>query len=191
MPGLGPRSARRIVLHMLRNKSKMMYGFADLLQNLANTTQSCQQCNNIDIGDICKICNDHNRDQAQLCIVEEVGDLWNIEKSGCFHGIYYVMGKLTGNEYVMDHGVPIEGLLTYIQKLTTLQEVIIANNPTVNGQTAAFYIADMLTEALQKDRNQNPINITTLGKGVPMGSELDYLDEGTIGAAFRSRKSLE
>lgn len=188
LPGLGPRSAKRIFFAMMRDKKRMMYRFSDLLKTAADTIVNCAECGSFDIVNPCKICTSSYRDKTKLCIVTEVGDLWNVEDSGHYDGYYYVFGgTLSANQpsYVQ---INIDKLFAKIESVSDLQEIIIATNATVENQTTAFFLIDNIREFLQKiDRK---ISITTLGQGMPMGAELDYLDEGTIGAAFRGRKEI-
>jgi len=187
LPGLGPKSAKRIVLQMIRDKEKMMHEFASLLCNVADNIKMCARCNNIDINEICHICSNHNRDQTKLCIVEEIGDLWNIEKSGHFLGLYHVLSGLKSDRSA-PYNIQLDSITEHLKAIPDLQEIIIANNSTVRGQTIMFYLSDALSSLVQGENRE--IKITAIGQGIPIGSELDYLDDGTIGAAFRTRSRI-
>lgn len=187
LPGLGQKSARRIALAMVKDKKNMMYRFADMLNSVADSVQICKICHNLDISDVCKICNDHTRDKTKICILIEIGDLWNIEKSGHYNGLYHVVGSNMSYSSSSNKD-SIDRLIERIKK-ENYQEIIIAMSATVESQTTAFYITDLIKEAI--DQLQGKPEITVLGKGMPVGSELDYLDEGTIGAAFKTRKIAE
>ncbi len=189
LPGLGPRSAKRIFFCMMRDKKRMMYHFADLLKNAADGIIDCSECGSFDISNPCKICNNDHRDKKKLCIITEVVDLWNVESSGHYDGYYYVLGGTLSITHSSYQQINIEKLLAKIDSLIDLHEIIIATNATVENQTTAFFLIDNIREFLTQINRS--IKITTLGQGMPVGSELDYLDEGTIGAAFRGRKEIE
>lgn len=181
LPGLGPRSARRAVLDMIRKRSLVLIPLADVLQTVAATARECLNCGNIATADICDICQSDRRANGELCVVEDVADLWAMERSGVFKGRYHVLG---GTLSALDAVGPQElGIPRLIDRVTTeeISEVILALNATVDGQTTAHYIADQL---------ENRVRLTSLAQGVPIGGELDYLDDGTISAAMRARKAL-
>ena len=180
LPGLGPRSARRAVLHLFKNKEKL---FVPLIAALSQTLESikiCELCGNLDTSSPCHICTDARRPQDQICVVEEVADLWAIERSGLFKGMYHVLG---GTLSAMDGRGPEQlGIPKLFKRAEGLKEVILATNATVDGQTTAFYITEQLKPL--------GISVTRIAYGIPVGGELDYLDEGTLGAALKSRQSM-
>ncbi len=181
LPGLGPRSARRAVLQMIRKRSLLLIPLADALTTVAETARECLNCGNIGTTDICDICTSEKRANGELCVVEDVADLWAMERSGVFKGRYHVLG---GTLSALDAVGPQElRIPRLIDRVTTegINEVILALNATIDGQTTAHYIADQL---------DGQVRLTSLAQGVPIGGELDYLDDGTITAAMRARKSL-
>ncbi len=181
LPGLGPRSARRAVLQMIRKRSLLLMPLADTLRKVAETARECLNCGNIGTTEICDICSSEKRANGELCVVEDVADLWAMERSGVFKGRYHVLG---GTLSALDAVGPQElRIPRLIDRVTTehITEVILALNATIDGQTTAHYIADQLG---------NRVRLTSLAQGVPIGGELDYLDDGTITAAMRARKSL-
>ncbi len=181
LPGLGPRSARRAVLHLIRKRALLLTPLADAMTEVARTARECLNCGNVGTADICPICADDRRANGILCIVEEVADLWAMERSGVFKGRYHVLGgTLSALDSVGPEDLRIPQLLTRIET-EAVSEVILALNATIDGQTTAHYIADQL-----EDR----VILTSLAQGVPIGGELDYLDDGTITAALNARKRL-
>ncbi len=188
LPGLGPRSAKRIFFAMMRDKKRMMYKFSDLLKLAADNITNCDICGNFDILNPCKICANENRDRSKLSIVTEVGDLWNIENSGHYDGYYYCLGGIMSTNQSSYQNINLEKLFNRIIAMPEIKEIIIATNATIENQTTAFFLIDNIKEFLSK--NSLNISVTTLGQGMPIGSELDYLDEGTIGAAFRTREKI-
>ena len=181
LPGLGPRSARRAVLHMIRKRSLLLTPLADLMQTVAATARECLNCGNVGTTDICDICTSEKRANGELCVVEDVADLWAMERSGVFKGRYHVMG---GTLSALDANGPQElRIPRLIDRVASeaVTEVILALNATIDGQTTAHYIADQL---------EGQVRLTSLAQGVPIGGELDYLDDGTITAALNARKSL-
>jgi recombination protein RecR len=181
LPGLGPRSARRAVLHLIRKRSMLLIPLADLLQKVAETSRECLNCGNIGTTDICDICTSEKRANGELCIVEDVADLWAMERSGIFKGRYHVLGgTLSALDAVGPEELRIPRLIDRV-KSEGITEVILALNATIDGQTTAHYIADRL---------ESQVKLTSLAQGVPIGGELDYLDDGTIAAAMTARKSL-
>ena len=188
LPGLGPRIAKRIVLNLANNKEKTLLPLISSLQNLNDKIQNCEICNNLDEGLICQICLDEKRDKSVICVVEEVADLWAIERSGDFKGAYHILG---GNLSAMSgktiDDIDINGLFNRIKKSQEdknpeVKEVIIATSATMDGQTTAHFLQESLTEFKLK--------VTRLAYGIPVGSELDYLDDGTISIAFKSRSEF-
>lgn len=179
LPGLGQRSARRVVLHLLRQREKLMLPLADALRHAAEHIHNCSQCGNVDVVEPCTICADGRRDPSLLCVVEEVADLWAIERSHLFRGRYHVLG---GTLSALDGRGPdalnIAPLLARMQS-GEVKEVILATNATVDGQTTAHYVTEILQEF--------QVTVSRLAQGIPIGGELDYLDDGTLGAALRAR----
>ncbi|MFY9212340.1 MAG: recombination mediator RecR [Aestuariivita sp.] len=181
LPGLGPRSARRAVLHLIRKRALMLIPLADLMQTVAATARECLNCGNIGTGDICDICKDDRRATGELCVVEDVADLWAMERARVFKGRYHVLG---GTLSALDAVGPDELRIPRLRDRVATEgitEVILALNATVDGLTTAHYIADQLN---------GQCRLTSLAQGVPIGGELDYLDDGTISAALRARKDL-
>ena len=183
LPGLGLRSARRIVLHLLNNKEKEMLVLSDEIKDVAERVKFCVICGNMDTSEECYICKDEKRDVSTICVVENVGDLWAIERSGVFSGKYHVLGGVLS---ALDNIGPDDlkiGQLVQRAKSEKITEVILANSATVDGQTTAHYIADQLSSS--------DIILTRLAQGLPMGGELDFLDDGTITQALRARSKLQ
>ena len=181
LPGLGPRSARRAVLHLIRKRAILLSPLAQAMQTVAETARECLNCGNIGTGDICDICTSEKRANGEICVVEDVADLWAMERSGVFKGRYHVLGgTLSALDAVGPQELRIPRLIDRVTE-EAISEVILALNATIDGQTTAHYIADQL-----EDR----VRLTSLAQGVPIGGELDYLDDGTITAAMRARKSL-
>jgi recombination protein RecR len=182
LPGMGPRSARRAVLHMLKKRAVVMEPLAQSLAKVAATARDCQVCGNISDHEVCPICVDQRRATGVVCVVEDVSDLWAMERAGGFKGRYHVLGgTLSALEAVGPEALRIPQL---VQRVTDegLSEVILALNSTVEGQTTAHYIAEALAPTA--------VAVTALAQGVPMGGELDYLDDGTISAALAARRRL-
>lgn len=181
LPGLGPRSARRAVLQMIRKRSLLLIPLADTIGIVAETARECLNCGNVGTTDVCDICTSEKRANGELCVVEDVADLWAMERSGVFRGRYHVLG---GTLSALDAVGPQElRIPRLIDRVTTenITEIILALNATIDGQTTAHYIADQL---------EGQVRMTSLAQGVPIGGELDYLDDGTITAAMRARKPL-
>jgi recombination protein RecR len=180
LPGLGPRSARRAVLVLLKKRGALMAPLAQAMAQVAISARDCQVCGNIGTSDTCAICADDRRATGELCVVEDVADLWAMERGGAFKGRYHVLGgTLSALDAVGPDELRIPRLVSRVGD-EGIHEVILALNATVDGQTTAHYIADTLA--------QTGVQITSLAQGVPIGGELDYLDDGTIGAALRARK---
>ena len=183
LPGLGPRSARRAVLHMLKNRDRLMLPLAQDLHDVAIQVRACAECSNLDQGDKCNICLDRQRDHSCICVVEDVGDLWAIERAAIYRGVYHVLG---GTLNALDGRGPndlhIDKLLSRA-KTGKASEIILALSATVDGQTTAHYIAERLTSV--------EIAVTRLAHGVPIGGELDYLDDGTLAQALKARSKLQ
>jgi recombination protein RecR len=182
LPGLGPRSARRAVLALLKKRAGLMAPLAQAMATVALNARDCRLCGNIGTEDVCPICSDPRRATGEICVVQDVADLWAMERGGAFRGRYHVLGgTLSALDAIGPEELRIPDLLARVS-LEGIAEVILALNATVDGQTTAHYIADALA----------PLNvqITTLAQGVPIGGELDYLDDGTIGAALRARRRI-
>ncbi len=181
LPGLGPRSARRAVLHLIRKRDLLLTPLADLMQTVAITARECLNCGNVGTTDVCDICQSDKRANGEICIVEDVADLWAMERSGVFKGRYHVLGgTLSALDAVGPDDLRIPQLVNRLEA-ENITEVILALNATIDGQTTAHYIADQI-----EDR----VTLTSLAQGVPIGGELDYLDDGTITAALNARKKL-
>jgi recombination protein RecR len=182
LPGLGPRSARRAVLAMVRRREGLLEPLAQAMAEVAATVRECARCGNIATADLCGLCADPRRATGEICVVETVADLWAMERGGAFRGRYHVLGGvLSALDGVGPEALRIPALVDRVDA-EAAREVILALNATVDGQTTAHYIADQL-EPLG-------IEVTTLAKGVPIGGELDYLDDGTIGAALMARRAV-
>jgi len=185
LPGLGPRSARRAVLQMIKRPETLMLPLAAALRQTAESIRTCATCGNLDVADPCALCRDSRRDARLICVVEEVADLWAIERSGAFRGRYHVLG---GTLSALDGRGPeqlnIDGLIARVCAPAPdgeqAREVILALSATVDGQTTAHYIAERLANL--------DVSVTRLAQGVPVGGELDYLDDGTLSAALKARR---
>ena len=181
LPGLGPRSARRAVLHLVRKRGLLMAPLADAMQQVAVSARECLNCGNVGTSDICEICSDEQRATGALCVVEDVADLWAMERAAVFKGRYHVLGgSLSALDAIGPEELRIPKLIDRVAS-EQISEVILALNATIDGQTTAHYIADQL---------EGRVTVTSLAKGVPIGGELDYLDDGTISAALSARKAL-
>lgn len=184
LPGLGPRSARRAALHLIRRKEQLLEPLAAAAATAAEKVRSCSVCGNADTADPCTICTDPRRDRTTIVVVEDVADLWALERAGAISAVYHVLGGVLSP---LDGIGPDDlGIATLIDRATApdseVAEIIIAVNATVEGQTTAHYIADRLAGSRAK--------ISRLAHGVPVGGELDYLDEGTLSAAIQRRSAL-
>jgi recombination protein RecR len=179
LPGLGPRSARRAVLHLIQKREQLLLPLAEALQVAAGRITLCSVCGNVDTRDPCAICTDPRRDSAILCVVETVGDLWALERAQATRGRYHVLGgTLSPLDGIGPDDLSITALIARAQA-PEVKEVILAVNATVEGQTTAHYVTDLL--------QGTEVHVTRLAHGVPVGGELDYLDDGTLAAAIRSR----
>ncbi|PWK60125.1 recombination mediator RecR [Roseicyclus mahoneyensis] len=182
LPGLGPRSARRAVLHLIKKRGQLMRPLAETMTRVAETARECLNCGNIGTADLCPICADDRRANGQICVVEDVADLWAMERGQAFAGRYHVLGgTLSALDDISPEDLRIPRLIDRVTG-ETVTEVVLALNATVDGQTTAHYIADALTGM--------GVAVTSLAQGVPIGGELDYLDDGTISAALRARKPV-
>ncbi len=183
LPGLGNRTAKRIVLHLLKNKDRLMTPVAESLLDAANAIRACKSCNNLDEEEICYICNDHKRNNKIICIVESIVDLWALENARFYKGKYHVLGgTLSASNVDSVAKLDMSKLLNRIEN-EEIEEIIIATNATVEGQTTAFFI----TEKLKNYK----IKVTRFAHGIPIGGELDYLDEVTLTAAFNTRQNFQ
>lgn len=181
LPGLGPRSARRAVLQMIRKRGQLLSPLADQMAKVAATARECLNCGNIGTEDICDICRSEKRATGEICVVQDVSDLWAMERGAAFGGRYHVLGgTLSALDDIGPEDIRIPQLVARIES-EQISEVILALNATVDGQTTAHYIADHL---------DGRVRITSLAQGVPIGGELDYLDDGTISAALNARRSI-
>ena len=182
LPGLGPRSAKRAALHLLKNRDTTMRRLAATLAKAAADVRQCSTCGNLDDVDPCNICTDPKRDDRQICVVEAVDDLWAVERSGLFKGRYHVLGgTLSAIDGIGPEDLGIDQLLARVEG--GADEVILATSATVDGQTTGHYLADRLLSC--------SVTTTRLAHGVPVGGELNYLDDGTLGAALRARRPVE
>ena len=183
IPGLGPRSARRAILTLLQDPEKKLIPLAEQMLLTAKKIKLCNICGNIDVHDPCLICKDDKREIKTICIVEEISDLWAIERAGTYKGRYHVLGGvLSAIDGITAEDLKVNKLLEVIKK-NEVAEVILATSVTVAGQTTSYYISDLLKE--------EKVKVTRLAQGIPMGGELDYLDEGTIGAALSLRQPVQ
>jgi len=182
IPGLGPRSARRAVLQMVKKRQILLDPLARSMTEVAATARECVTCGNIGTTDICEICASPKRDPSQICVVGDVADLWAMERTAVFKGRYHVLGGVLS---ALDGVGPDDLRIPQLVRRVTdenIGEVILALNATIDGQTTAHYIADQL--------EGTGTSLTSLAQGVPIGGELDYLDDGTITAALKARKSF-
>jgi recombination protein RecR len=182
LPGLGPRSARRAVLHLLKKRESALTPLIRALERVNERLSVCSTCANVDTTDPCSICADPRRDGKLLCVVEEVSDLWALERSRLFPGRFHVLaGRLSALEGVRPEDLTVDRLIGRVAA-GGIDEVVLAMNATLEGQTTAHYLAERL-EAY-------PIRLTQLAHGLPVGGELDYLDEGTLAQALRARRPV-
>ncbi len=182
LPGLGPRSARRAVLWLIKRRETALVGLLEALEAVRAGLTECQTCGNVDTSNPCGICADPRRDTRQLCVVEDVADLWALDRARLFTGQYHVLGgRLSALEGVRPEDLTIGKLLERVSQ-GGIDEVVLAMNATLEGQTTAHYIAERL--------EGYPVRITQLAHGLPVGGELDYLDEGTLAQALRARRPV-
>ena len=182
LPGLGPRSARRAVLHMLKKRAAVLDPIATALDRVAERLSTCSTCGNIDTADPCSVCRDPKRDRTSLCVVEEVADLWALDRGRLFPGAFHVLGgRLSALDGVRPEDLSVAKLLERVGE-GVIEEVVLATNATLEGQTTAHYLADRLAEF--------PVRLSQLAHGLPVGGELDYLDEGTLAQALRARRPV-
>ena len=184
LPGLGPRSARRAALYLIKRREILLEPLAAALSTAAAAVRTCGVCGNLDASDPCGVCSDDRRDRASICVVEDVADLWALERTAAFRGTYHVLG---GTLSALDGRGPEDlAIASLIARVAAggISEVILATSATVEGQTTAHYVTDRL-EDLGGD-----VRITRLAHGVPVGGELDYLDDGTLSAALKARRPV-
>lgn len=182
LPGLGPRSARRIVLHMIKHQQNVLAPIIETTSRVANEIKICGTCGNVDIISPCSICCDPKRDKNLLCIVEDIADLWAFERGQFFKGVYHILGgTISALEGRTPDKLNIAALKERVAN-SNISEVIIATNPSLDGQTTGFYITDLL----------KPYNVrfSRLAHGIPLGAELDYMDEGTLSLALNMRQDF-
>jgi recombination protein RecR len=183
LPGLGPRSARRAVLHLLKRRETALAPLLRALELVNERLSTCHVCGNVDTSDPCSICADPRRDQRSLCVVEDVADLWALERSRLFPGRFHVLGgRLSALDGVRPEDLTVDRLVARIA-VGGIDEVVLATNATLEGQTTAHYIAERLEGF--------PVRLTRLAHGLPVGGELDYLDEGTLAQALRARRPID
>ena len=182
LPGLGPRSARRAVLHLLKRREAALGPLLRALEAVSEKLAICSTCGNVDTSDPCQICADPRRDARMLCVVEEVADLWALDRTRLFPGRFHVLGgRLAALEGIRPEDLTIDQLIGRIER-GGIDEVVLAMNATLEGQTTAHYIAERI--------ERFPVRVTQLAHGLPVGGELDYLDEGTLAQALRARRPV-
>ena len=182
LPGLGPRSARRAVLHLLKRREAALGPLLTALQAVEANLATCSICGNVDTSDPCQVCADPRRDARALCVVEEVADLWALDRSRLFPGRFHVLGgRLSALEGVRPEDLAIDTLVRRVEA-GGIDEVVLAMNATLEGQTTAHYVAERI--------ERFPVRVTQLAHGLPVGGELDYLDEGTLAQALRARRPV-
>lgn len=181
LPGLGPRSGRRLALHLLKKREQLLQPLIEVMQVAASSVKTCSTCFNLDTTSPCQICSDPRRDETQICVVEDVADLWALERANIVRGHYHVLGGvLSAIDGMGPSQLTVGTLLQRVEK-GEIKEVILALNATVDGQTTVHYLIDRLAPF--------PLQVSTLAHGVPIGGELDYLDDGTLSMAFTARRS--
>ena len=182
LPGIGPKSASRLVLFLLKNKEKLMYPLSRSLLASGQSIKKCTNCGNLGVNLPCKICSNPKRDKTVICVVEDISDLWALEKTGSFKGLYHVLGgSLSALDNITPDDLMIKELIERAKK-NNIKEIILALNSTVNSQTTLHYITDKL--------NGTNVKITKIAQGMPFGAELNYVDEGTLTTAMKARKPI-
>ena len=182
LPGIGPKSASRMVLFLLKNKEKLMYPLSRSLLSSGQSIKKCTTCGNLGVKLPCKVCSDPKRNKSIICVVEDISDLWALEKTGSFKGLYHVLG---GSLSALDNITPDDLMIKELIKRAennNIKEIILALNSTVNSQTTLHYITDKL--------NGTKVKITKIAQGMPFGAELNYVDEGTLTTAMKARKPI-
>ena len=182
LPGLGPRSARRVALYLIKNTETILKPLALVMETVADKIQTCSICGNVDSINPCSICTNAKRDGSIICVVEDVADLWALERSAIYNGTYHVLGGvLSPLDGIGPDDLTLNGLFSRVE-LKDVVEVILATGATVDGKTTAHYIAERMVNF--------SVNITALAHGIPVGGELDYLDDGTLSAALKARSGV-
>ena len=182
LPGIGPKSASRMVLFLLKNKEKLMYPLSRSLLSSGQSIKKCTTCGNLGVKLPCKICSDHKRNKSIICVVEDISDLWALEKTGSFKGLYHVLGgSLSALDNINPDDLMIKELIQRAEN-NNIKEIILALNSTVNSQTTLHYITDKL--------NGTKVKVTKIAQGMPFGAELNYVDEGTLTTAMKARKPI-
>jgi recombination protein RecR len=182
LPGLGPRSARRVALFLIKKRESLLLPLSKALEDVAENIQNCPVCSNLDTVTPCIICRDQKRDPTIICVLEEVADLWALERTASFKGRYHVLGgRLSALDGIGPEDLNIGSLVERVER-DSIGEIILATNLTVDGETTAHYIAERL--------EPTGVKVTRLAHGVPVGGELDYLDDGTLTAALRARRTV-
>jgi len=180
LPGVGKRSAKRMVLHLINNRTTTMASLINSMQAALDKVIDCNECGNIDVSNPCNICISYKRDKNVICILESVTDLWALEKTNAYNGLYHILGgTLSSMGKHTPQNLNLDSLVARI-KANNINEIILATNATIDGQTTSFYIIDKLAKL--------NVKISRIAQGIPIGGELEFLDEGTINAAFISRK---
>nr|QJR98191.1 recombination protein RecR [uncultured Alphaproteobacteria bacterium] len=182
LPSLGSRSARRIVLHLIKKKETALLPLIDAMQNVAENIKTCEICGNFDTVSPCAVCSSEKREKSTICVIQDVADLWAIERTGFYHGQYHVLGGvLSALDGVAPEDLNIESLLKRAAE-PNINEIVLALPATIDGQITSHYLVSKLKES--------HVKVTTLAQGIPVGAELDYMDEGTIQLALNSRKEM-
>jgi recombination protein RecR len=182
LPGLGPRSARRAALHLIKNRESLLKPLGLAMESAAEKIQTCSNCGNLDAANPCSICSNIKRDRSTICVVEEVADLWALERSATYSGSYHVLGGvLSPLDGIGPDDLMLDGLMARAE-VESVTEVILATSATVDGKTTAHYITERLVNC--------DVNVTALAHGIPVGGELDYLDDGTLSAAMKERRGI-
>ena len=182
LPGLGPRSARRAALHLIKNRETLLKPLGLAMESAAEKIQTCSNCGNLDAANPCSICSNIKRDRSTICVVEEVADLWALERSATYSGSYHVLGGvLSPLDGIGPDDLMLDGLMARAE-VESVTEVILATSATVDGKTTAHYITERLVNC--------DVNVTALAHGIPVGGELDYLDDGTLSAAMKERRGI-
>ncbi len=182
LPSLGTRSARRIVLHLIKKRDSVLLPLIEALQDVAENIKSCEICGNFDTTSPCSICSSEKREKNIICVVQDVADLWAMERTGFYHGQYHVLGGvLSALDGIAPEDLNIDSLFMRVES-GVVSEIVLALPATIDGQITSHYLVSKL-------KNSN-VKITTLAQGIPVGAELDYMDEGTIQLALNSRKEM-
>ena len=180
LPGVGPRSARRMALNFLKKPESLMKPLAESLITTANSIVNCKVCGNLDTEEVCSVCSDKRRDVSVIVVVEEIADLWALERASVHNGMYHVLGgTLSAIDGIGPEDLGINSLIERA-KNPDVNEVVLAMNATIDGQTTAYYITDQLHDC--------NVKVSRLAHGVPVGGELDYMDDGTLQTALKSRQ---